>query len=104
MPVSGFEPRPSSTSHMLETLSEPTRVECRRVALQLWDYLDDYLTSEATASLRAHLAECRECRGYQQFQTRYLDAMASVRGRTRTPRHLKRRVLEVLADEGFAPR
>ena len=89
---------------MLEILSEPTRVECKLVALHLWDYLDDHLTSEATASLRAHIAECRDCHGYQQFQTRYLDAMASVRAQGGAPWHLKARLLDSLASEGFAPR
>jgi len=72
--------------------------------LHLWDYLDARLKPEATASLRAHIDECDECSDYVAFQTRFFDAMAALRSRRSAPWHVKARVLDLLASDGYSSR
>ncbi|MFI5229329.1 MAG: zf-HC2 domain-containing protein [Gemmatimonadales bacterium] len=86
---------------MPDTLSEVVPTECMEVVLQLWDYLDDQLTAEATTSLRAHIAVCPECYAYQVFQRDFLDALASTRRDQRAPWRVKARVLASLAEAGL---
>ena len=88
---------------MPETLCASTRAGCSQVVLHVWDYLDDRLTPDATASLRAHIAECRECLDYQLFQQRFLEALGAIRVERCAPWHVKARVLDVLASHGYAP-
>ena len=85
---------------MPETLCAPTRAGCSQVVLHVWDYLDDRLTPDATASLRAHIAECGECRAYHVFQQRFLEAVGALRVERRAPWHVKARVLDLLASQG----
>ena len=87
---------------MPKPLCPSPRAECKRVVLHVWDYLDDRLTSEATASLRAHIAECPECLSYQQFQKGLIVALGTLRVERPAPWHVKARVMGLLASEGYA--
>ena len=89
---------------MPETLYEAIPGECRHVLLHVWDYLDDQMALEETASLQAHMAECKDCLDYQRFQQRFLDALASVRARQGAPWHVKARIVDLLSSDGYAPR
>lgn len=88
---------------MPKTLCQAARAECRQVVLHVWDYLDDRLTSQSTASLRAHIAECPDCLDYQLFQQGFLEALGTLRVERRVPWHVKARVLDLLATHGYAP-
>lgn len=86
---------------MPETISEVVPTECMEVVLQLWDYLDDQLTPDATTSLRAHIAVCPACYAYQAFQRSFLEALAGLRRPQRAPWRVKARVLASLANAGL---
>ena len=88
---------------MPETLCASTRAGCSQVVLHVWDYLDDRLTPDAMASLRAHIAECPECLEYQLFQQRFLEALGATHIECPAPWHVRARVLDVLSRHGFAP-
>jgi mycothiol system anti-sigma-R factor len=85
----------------MEALTPTIPVECHEVLAHLWDYLDGNLNPDATASLRAHLCDCPPCRDHEQFQKSFLEAMASLRGRS-APEGVRERVIAALADAGFA--
>jgi anti-sigma factor (TIGR02949 family) len=89
---------------MQETLSEVTRAECLHVHKHVWDYLDGHLAAQETASLLAHIAECKECLDYGQFQERILQALSALRVRDAAPWHVKARVIDLLTSDGYAPR
>lgn len=89
---------------MPETLNETIPIECLRVHTHVWDYLDGHLTPEETASLQEHIASCRECLDYRQFQQRFLQALSSLRIRDAAPWHVKARVIDLLSSNGYAPR
>ncbi|MGE5102692.1 MAG: zf-HC2 domain-containing protein [Deltaproteobacteria bacterium] len=91
-----------STLHMQETLKEAIPLECRRVHTHLWDYLDGHLAPEETASLQAHIAECSECLDYGEFQQRFFQALGSLRVRGAVPWHVKARVIDLLASDGYS--
>ena len=87
---------------MQETLNEAIPVECRHVRKHVWDYLDGHLAPEETASLQAHIAECSECLDYGKFQQRFLQALASLRVRDAAPWHVRARVIDLLASDGYS--
>jgi anti-sigma factor (TIGR02949 family) len=89
---------------MLETLNAGIPDECRHVHKHVWDYIDGHLEPEETASLQAHIAECKECLDYGHFQQRFLQALASLRVRDAAPWHVKARVIDLLTSDGYAPR
>jgi anti-sigma factor RsiW len=73
------------------------------VLVRLWDYLDGTLNPDATASLRAHLTECPQCREYHAFQEDIFQAMDSLKVRTPTPRPVRARLIATLIAAGFDP-
>ena len=89
---------------MPETLNRAIPLECQHVQLHVWDYLDGRLPSEETASLQLHMAECSECHDYGDFQQRFLEALSCLRVRRSAPWHLKARVVDLLASDGYSPR
>jgi len=42
-------------------------IPCSEAVRQLWDYLDQRLSSEAQAKMEGHLAFCRKCCGELEF-------------------------------------
>lgn len=49
---------------------------CEQVMRQLWDYLDEELTPERMAAIRAHLELCKRCYPQYEFERSFLDAVA----------------------------
>ncbi len=104
MPASADVPRRVSIEPMPETLNEAIPGVCRHVQQHVWDYLDGQLAPQETASLQAHMAECSECHDFGQFQQRFIQALASARVRNAAPWHVRARVIDLLASDGYAPR
>jgi hypothetical protein len=50
------------------------------------------------------MAECSECFDFGQFQQRFIHALASARVRNAAPWHVRARVIDLLASDGYAPR
>ena len=87
---------------MLEILNEAIPDECQHVHKHVWDYFDGHLPPEATASLQAHIAECSECFDFGKFQQRVFQALGSLRVRGSVPWHVKARVIDLLASDGYS--
>ena len=68
----------------------------------LWDYLDDELTPAGAERLRAHIAACEECAGYEGFQSCFLEGLARLRRELHAPTELRERLAEKLRGEGCA--
>ena len=79
----------------------PPTLDCNAVMRQLWDFLDEELTSERMYAIREHLALCRPCQSHMDFERAFLDALAEARRAERAPSTLRTRVLEALRREGF---
>jgi anti-sigma factor (TIGR02949 family) len=52
-------------------------ISCSEAVRQLWDYLDQRLTSEAKAGVEKHLAFCRRCCGELEFAKQLQGFLAS---------------------------
>lgn len=77
-------------------------LDCDAVMRQLWDYLDDELTPEREAAIRAHLAVCQRCHPQHDFEASFLRALAAARRTHPSPGALRKRVIGALRVEGFA--
>jgi mycothiol system anti-sigma-R factor len=73
---------------------------CADVVRHLWDYLDDQLTPEGAARLNAHMASCTTCRGYSDYQSCFLEAVAKLRAQLDAPESLRAKLAEGLKSEG----
>jgi mycothiol system anti-sigma-R factor len=80
----------------------PLPPECLEVLKHVWDYLDDQLTDETTARLRAHLDKCQQCFQYTAFQQNFLEAVGTLQLRPGASPELRDKVLGTLRQEGFA--
>ena len=93
----------SSSDEMPETISEAVPTTCVEVIRQVWDHLDDQCSDESD-TVRLHIDECAHCRGFQRFQVGYRDAMRAAKTEHGpAPWHVRARVLDSLANEGFCP-
>lgn len=73
---------------------------CADVVRHLWDYLDEQLTPEGAERLRTHMASCETCRGYSDYQSCFLEAVARLRARLDAPESLRAKLAEGLKSEG----
>jgi anti-sigma factor (TIGR02949 family) len=76
-------------------------VDCDHVMRQLWDYLDEELSSERMDAIRAHLAMCKRCFPQYEFERAFLDAVADARREHSNPVRLRDRVVVALRTEGL---
>jgi hypothetical protein len=74
------------------------------IVLHVWDFLDGRMSPDATLVFVSHLAHCGQCDRYRRFQQRFLDALSGLRTRRGAPWPVKVRVIDSLAEAGFAPR
>jgi anti-sigma factor (TIGR02949 family) len=90
---------------MIDGHSSPTAgmLSCAEAADILWDYLDDELSPEREAAMRAHLAACRPCLHHQEFERAFLDAVARARSSDPAPPALRARVIDMLRAQGLMP-
>ena len=82
----------------LETLG--IAADCVDVVRHLWDYLDDQMTEAGAERLRAHIAQCDECRGYEGYQDCFLDTVARLRERLDAPDELRQKLAQKLKGQG----
>jgi anti-sigma factor (TIGR02949 family) len=73
---------------------------CAEVLHHLWDYLDDQMTPEGAERLRMHIASCRQCRGYEEYQECFLQAVSRLRQELGAPESLRERLAERLKGQG----
>ncbi len=73
---------------------------CVDVLQHLWDYLDDQMSPAGAARLRAHLASCPECRGFETYQECFLAAAAQLRANIDAPAALRERLAAQLRAQG----
>lgn len=89
---------------MPETISETVPAACVEAIRQFWDHFDDpSCIDESDDTVRLHVDECAHCRGFERFQVGYRAAMRAVRPSGVAPWHVRARVLDVLAADGFCP-
>jgi hypothetical protein len=70
---------------------------------QLWDFLDNELTSERMLAIEAHLVMCSRCHPHAEFERAFLHAvsLATRHAPLQVP-DMGHRVREALRAEGFA--
>jgi anti-sigma factor (TIGR02949 family) len=73
---------------------------CADVLRHLWDYLDDQVTPEGAERLRAHVASCSTCQGYEAYQECFLQAVSRLRVELGAPGRLRERLAEGLKEQG----
>ena len=73
---------------------------CAEVLHHLWDYLDEQITPSSAERLRAQIAVCSTCRGYETYQECFLQAVASLRQELGAPESLRERLAERLKGQG----
>lgn len=73
---------------------------CADVLRHLWDYLDDEISPTGAEKLRAHIASCPQCRGYEEFQECFLQAVARLRAGLDAPESLRERLATGLREQG----
>lgn len=73
---------------------------CVEVLRHLWDYLDAEMTPARAERLRAHIASCEECRGYEGYQACFLEALASVKAQGDAPLELREKLAAKLRGAG----
>jgi hypothetical protein len=69
------------------------------VLASLWDYLDGNCPAHLARRIDAHAALCAPCLRARRSQERFLEALADMRERAATPRHVGDRVRKALAAE-----
>lgn len=78
-------------------------LNCEDAEAILWDYLDDELSPEREAAMRAHLAACQPCLRHHDFERAFLDAVATARTSDPAPPALRTRVTAMLRAQGLLP-
>jgi anti-sigma factor (TIGR02949 family) len=73
---------------------------CAEVLHHLWDYLDDQITPAGAERLRAHIAACKQCQRYEDYQECFLRAVAGLRQELGAPESLRERLAERLKGQG----
>ena len=68
---------------------------------QLWDYLDEELTPDRMAALRAHLEMCQRCHPQYEFERSFLDAVAASAREHSNPERLRTKLLDALRSQGL---
>jgi anti-sigma factor (TIGR02949 family) len=84
-------------------MTAPEPIDCHEAARRLYEYLDDELTPEVEASVRAHLKDCANCFSLCGFEGAYLSFLKARTKAQAAPEHLKKRIFEqILLDRDSA--
>jgi anti-sigma factor (TIGR02949 family) len=75
---------------------------CVDVLRHLWDYLDDQITPDGAARLKAHIAACEECRGFEDNQECFLAGLAQLKAQIGAPDSVREKLAEKLRGQGCA--
>ena len=73
---------------------------CAEVLHHLWDFLDEQITPAGAERLRAHIASCKTCQQYEDYQECFLRAVAGLRQELGAPDSLRERLAERLKGQG----
>ena len=74
--------------------AEPRRLECTEVAENLYGFLDEELTAEVKAAVRAHISQCPHCFGHFEFERSFLRFLEARSRAQNAPPELKKRIFE----------
>ena len=77
-------------------MSKPDVGDCRSAVDHLYEYLDEELSPETDAQIRAHLAACAHCFELFDFETVYLRFLEARTRARAAPAHLRQRILDGL--------
>ena len=72
-------------------------IACSEAVRQLWEYLDQAVSTEDQAKVEGHLSFCRRCCGELEF-AKELRGLLGTRGAEELPPHVKARLERFLAD------
>ncbi len=79
-------------------------IDCREALDRLYEYLDDELTPERAAEVRAHLEACADCFALSNFENAYLRFLRARAEAQQAPPNLRKRILrEVFLGEDGQP-
>ena len=78
-------------------------IDCNRVILALYEFLDDELTSEGRRHVESHLHGCPHCYSAFDFEAE-LRLVVRTRLRVDAPETLRVRIVAALEREGLPPR
>lgn len=73
---------------------------CVEVLRHLWDYLDDQISPDSGARLRAHIAACPQCHDYELYQGCFLQSLAKLRAELAAPGPWRARLAASLKQQG----
>lgn len=93
--AAGGAPVATSCGEDAEMLSCPEALE------RLFEYLDGELPEAAQSDVEAHLERCRRCYPRLQFERAFMETLRRARAGEQAPPELRRRVLDVLSEEGL---
>jgi anti-sigma factor (TIGR02949 family) len=72
-------------------------IACSEAVRQLWEYLDQAVSTEDQERVERHLSFCRRCCGELEF-AKQLRGLLGTRGAEELPPHVKARLERFLAD------
>jgi anti-sigma factor (TIGR02949 family) len=72
-------------------------IACSEAVRQLWEYLDQAVSTEDQERVERHLSFCRRCCGELEF-AKELRGLLGTRGAEELPPHVKARLERFLAD------
>jgi anti-sigma factor (TIGR02949 family) len=72
-------------------------IACSEAVRQLWEYLDQAVSTEDQAKVEGHLSFCHRCCGELEF-AKQLRGLLGTRGAEELPPHVKARLERFLAD------
>lgn len=79
----------------------PAPIDCTTAMRRLWAWLDDALDASEAAAVRAHVAECIECRAHTEFERSLLSSIAAAREEHDDVPGLRSAVLAALRGAGL---
>ncbi|HUG40107.1 MAG TPA: zf-HC2 domain-containing protein [Longimicrobiales bacterium] len=80
-----------------------TTMGCQQALQRLYEYLDGELTPETTEEVRRHIELCAGCYPEVKTATEFRDALQrAARGQPLCPDSLRRKVAEMLREEGLS--
>ena len=81
--------------HIMAAMTEPSEMECRRIAELLGDYLDGTVPKETRELIEWHIESCAPCVAFVNTYRGTIDAAKKLEN-VQIPPELKQRLLSVL--------
>ena len=74
--------------------AQPRKLKCAEAVEHLYGYLDEELTPEVQASVRAHIGGCPDCFGHFEFERTFLRFLEARTRAKEAPAGLKKKIFE----------